>query len=79
MKSQKFEPPICPVCGKPLEAVYENEYWTYSFDEKTGTYKGDIVDIEIRCPDCHASARDQFPEGACNYKTSISFPNIQRR
>jgi hypothetical protein len=34
LKSQKFEPPICQGCGKPLFAVYENEYWTYSFDEK---------------------------------------------
>jgi len=59
------------VCGKPLEAVYENEYWTYSFDETTGTYKSNIIDIEIRCPDCNASVRDQFPEGACNYRAEI--------
>jgi hypothetical protein len=71
MKSRRFEPPTCHVCGKLLEAVYENEYWTYSFDETTGTYKGDIVDIEIRCPDCNASVRDQFTKGACNYHAEI--------
>jgi len=69
MNSQKFETPRCPQCGKPLEVVYENECWTYAFDDGTGAYRGEIVDIEIRCPDCNASLRDEFPEGACNYQT----------
>jgi len=72
MKSRKFEPPECRGCGKPLFAVYENEYWTYIFDEKTGTYNGDLADIEIRCPDCHMKLWDQFPEGTCNYKGETS-------
>jgi len=71
MKSQKFEPPKCRGCRKPLSAVYENEYWTYTFDEKTGAYKGNLADIEIRCPDCNMCLRDQFPEGACNYRAKI--------
>jgi len=50
MKSQKFEPPKCLGCGKTLDAVYENECWTYTFDEKTGVYSGDLVDIDILCP-----------------------------
>jgi len=72
MRTLKFEPPKCPSCGKPLEAVCENEYWTYSFDEKNGTYIGDLVGIEIRCPDCNVSLRDEFLEGACNYQTLTS-------
>jgi len=69
MPSQKFKPPNCPGCGKPLFAVWENEYWTYSFDEKTGNYSGDLVDMEIRCPDCQIRiTREPFPEGACNYQ-----------
>jgi len=60
MTSSKFEPPKCGGCGKPLFAVYENEYWTYSFDKKTGSYRGNLADIEIRCPDCHAKLWDQF-------------------
>jgi len=71
MNSQKFEPLKCHGCRKPLFAVYENEYWTYSFDEKTGAYKGNLVDIEILCPDCNMRLRDQFPEGACNYRVKI--------
>jgi len=68
MKSQKFEPPKCRGCARPLIAIYENEYWTYTFDEKTGTYRGNLADIEILCPDCHMRLRDEFPEGACNYQ-----------
>jgi predicted Zn-ribbon and HTH transcriptional regulator len=63
------KPPKCPVCGKILDVVYENEYWTYTFDEKTGGYKGNLVDIEIRCPYCKASARNEFPEGVCSYSS----------
>jgi len=72
MVPQKFEPPKCRGCGKPLEAVYENECWTYIFDEETGTYKGDLVDIDILCPDCHMCLRNQLPEGACNYQAEAS-------
>lgn len=61
--------PTCPVCEKALDAICENEYWTYSFDEKTGTYEKDLVDIEIRCPNCNFSVRSRFPEGVCNYRT----------
>jgi len=68
--SQKFEPLICHGCGKPLFAVYENECWTYIFDEKTGTYKGDLVDIDILCPDCHMCLREHFSEGACNFQSA---------
>jgi len=73
MKIQKFEPPKCQGCEKPLEVVYENEYWTYIFDETTGTYnKRDLSDIEIRCPDCHMNLNRQLQEGACNYQTEKS-------
>ncbi len=61
--------PNCPNCNKPLEDVYENEYWTYTFDEKTGTYKGNLTDIEIRCPNCQTKLSDTFPKGTCNYQT----------
>jgi hypothetical protein len=27
--------PKCQLCGESAEVVYENEYWTYTFDEKT--------------------------------------------
>jgi uncharacterized protein with PIN domain len=67
MKTTNPRLPRCLLCGKSLETVYENEYWTYTFDQKTGTYKGDLVDAEIRCPQCNASVRDRFPKGACNY------------
>jgi hypothetical protein len=59
--------PKCSVCGKFAELVYENEYWTYTFDEKTGKYTAELVDVEIRCPYCNASLREEFPEGVCNY------------
>jgi DNA-directed RNA polymerase subunit N (RpoN/RPB10) len=72
LASPEFEPPKCLGCGKPLSVVYENEYWTYEFNEKMGTYEGNLADIEIRCPDCHATIGRQFPEGACNYQTLIS-------
>jgi len=72
LASQKFELPKCSGCGKHLLAVYENEYWTYNFDERTGTYKGNLADSEILCPDCHARLRDEFKEGACNYQAEIS-------
>jgi hypothetical protein len=63
MKSRKNEPPRFHACDKPLQAVYENEYWTYDLDEKTAAYKGNLVDVEIHCPNCNASLRDKFPEG----------------
>jgi hypothetical protein len=59
--------PKCHMCGESAEVVYENEYWTYTFDEKTGKYTAELVDIEIRCPNCNASLREQFPQGVCNY------------
>lgn len=63
-----FEPPKCQICKNALWDVYENEYWTYFFDEKTGTYHGELVDIDILCPDCNTRLWDVFPEGACNYR-----------
>jgi len=66
---KKFKPPKCSSCGKPLWAVYEHEYWTYSFDERTGIYKENLDAVEIRCTDCNAKLYDVFPEGACNYQT----------
>jgi uncharacterized protein with PIN domain len=71
MKTQ-IDPPRCPGCGKLLHVVYENEYWTYTFDEKSRTYRGNLADIEIRCPECNASLRDEFPEGACNYQAKTT-------
>ncbi len=68
MKRQKFNPPKCSACEKPLWVVYEHEYWSYGFDERTGTYKGNLDVVEIRCPDCNAKLYDVFPEGACNYR-----------
>jgi len=59
--------PRCHECGRILEDVYENEYWTYFFAEKTGKYERELVDIEIRCPNCGAKLRDEFPEGVCNF------------
>jgi hypothetical protein len=73
MTIRKFKPPKCPGCKKPLFAVYENEYWTYDFNEDTGTYKAYLADMEIRCPDCHYHiTREPFPEGACNYQAKVS-------
>lgn len=74
MKCQKFEPPKCPGCRRPLLDVYENEYWTYWFDEETGTYKGGLVDLDMLCPDCHMPLRDQFPEGVCNFQSKMPKP-----
>jgi len=34
-KRQKFNPPKCSACGKPLDMVYEHEYWSYGFNERT--------------------------------------------
>jgi len=72
MESRKFEPPKCLGCGKLLDVVYENECWTYIFDEKTGVYSGDLVDIDILCPYCNVCLRDQFPEGTCNYQAETN-------
>lgn len=60
----------CGHCGKPAEVVYENEYWTYWFDEKQGKYEGELVDVEIRCPYCGVKLSKEFPEGVCNFATS---------
>jgi DNA-directed RNA polymerase subunit RPC12/RpoP len=59
--------PRCHRCGKPAEAVYQNEYWTYSYNEDTGKYDSSLVDMEIRCPFCNAKLWDEFPDGVCNY------------
>lgn len=59
--------PKCHRCGKPLEQVYENEYWTYSYNEEKGKYEPELVDMEIRCPDCNAKLWEEFPDGVCNY------------
>jgi DNA-directed RNA polymerase subunit RPC12/RpoP len=59
--------PKCHECGRILEDVYENQYWTFWFNEKTGKYEGDLVDLEIRCPVCNAHLRAEFPEGVCNF------------
>lgn len=64
----RFKPIKCSNCKEFLGTVYENQYWTYSFEQETGTYKGDMVDIEIRCPNCNALLREEFPEGVCNYQ-----------
>jgi hypothetical protein len=60
-------PPKCHECGETLEVVYENEYWTYYLDEKTGKYTRNLVDLEIRYPNCNAKLRDEFPDGICKY------------
>lgn len=60
------EPPKCPECGANLFRVYENTYETYTFDPKTGTYKGD-GEAKMTCPDCGADLYDVFPHGVCNY------------
>ncbi|MEO0114030.1 MAG: hypothetical protein ABIK93_00965 [candidate division WOR-3 bacterium] len=64
---KRFKPPKCSGCKTSLFTVYENECWTYFFDKTSGTYKGELVDIDILCPDCHAKLWDVFPEGTCNY------------
>lgn len=61
------ELPKCHGCGEIIEVVYENEYWTFAFDRNTGKYKGELVDIEIRCPNCKAKLRKEFPDGVCNF------------
>jgi hypothetical protein len=72
------KPPKCHVCGKILDVVYENEYWTYTFDESTRGYKGNWVDIEIRCPYCNAKLYDVFPDGVCNYVSKIKICNERK-
>lgn len=62
------KPPKCHMCENTLEVVYENEYWTYAFSSKAGTYSGELVDVEIRCPYCNASLRRIFPAGVCCYE-----------
>lgn len=61
--------PKCHEYDEIAEVVYENEYWTYTFDGKTEKYKGELVDIEIRCPNCKAKLKKEFPEGICNFST----------
>jgi hypothetical protein len=62
--------PKCRECGRALEDVYENEYWTFSFNEKTGKYEGDLVDLEMRCPFCNRHLKEEFPKGVCNFSVS---------
>jgi hypothetical protein len=62
-------PPRCGYCGEILGVVWENEYWTYSLNKNTGFSDGDLVDIEIRCPNCDRVLKDVFPEGVCNYSS----------
>ncbi|MFQ6052198.1 MAG: hypothetical protein ACE5K4_10975 [Candidatus Hydrothermarchaeota archaeon] len=61
-----FKCPKCPNCKKELKRVWETEYSTYEFDEKTGTYKeNSFGDMEMRCPNCE-NKLDIFPDGVCN-------------
>jgi phage FluMu protein Com len=62
-------PPKCPNCGKSLTRVLENDYKTYVFEPRSGTYRLDEVAgyIETHCPHCDADLGDLFEEGACNY------------
>jgi DNA-directed RNA polymerase subunit RPC12/RpoP len=66
-QDKKARLPKCWHCGKRAEVVYENEYWTYTFDKRTGKYTAELVDIDIRCPYCNANLKEEFPEGVCNY------------
>jgi len=43
----------CSKCGANLFRVVENTYETYTFDPKTGTYKGN-GEAKMTCPDCGA-------------------------
>jgi len=63
-----YKPPKCSGCGEELNTVYENVYETYTFNSERGTYSGEAVDAEIRCPHCNCKLWDIFPEGPCNYK-----------
>lgn len=73
----KYQPPICPSCGYKLKKVWENDYQTYIFNPKTGTYICEEFagDIEIKCPECEADLTDIFEEGACNYQAKKNGKN----
>jgi len=66
-QDKKAKLPKCWYCGKSAELVYENEYWTYWFDEKTGKYERELCDIEIRCPHCGVKLSKEFPDGVCSF------------
>ena len=59
--------PKCHRCGKLAEQVYQNEYWTYSFNEDKGRYESNLVEVEIRCPYCNAKLDNEFIDGVSNY------------
>jgi len=71
-----FEPPRCPYCGANLFRVYKNLYETYTFNLKTGTYKGEAVNASPpKCPDCNGKLWDVFPDGVCNYSAKKEIPS----
>ena len=66
-----FNPPACPNCKSPLEAVDEAIYDSYVFNPDTGSY--DILpqraDCDLRCSKCtQILPLEVFPEGVCNYQ-----------
>jgi len=69
-QDKKAKLPKCWHCGKSVEVVYENECWTYWFDEKTGKYEGELVDLEIRCSHCDVKLSREFPDGLCNFSST---------
>ncbi len=68
--SEAVELPKCRECGGTLEIVYENQYWTFSFNDETGKYEGTLVDLEMRCPFCNRHLKEEFPEGVCSFSVS---------
>jgi hypothetical protein len=44
--SEAVELPKCRECGRTLEIVYENQYWTFSFNDETGKYEGTLLTLK---------------------------------
>lgn len=70
-KVMKYEAPKCPSCKKELTRVDEEVYEAYQFNEKTGSYQGDIMsgELRVKCFHCGEDVSELFEEGACNYQS----------
>lgn len=70
-KKKEYKPPVCPVCGNPLNSVNEDVLELYDFDVATGRYKEckEAGTVAIYCPHCESDLGELFPEGVCNYES----------
>lgn len=75
LASAPTDPPYCPSCGEPLNALDYTAYDLYKFDPETKTYKEDgYGEASVQCKNCGCDLTDEpeFENGPLNYKPQVS-------